>query len=133
MRRGCLVLPGIVDIHGDAFERQIMPRPKTVFPLEIALLETDRQLAANGITTAYHGITVSWEPGLRSLEQAMRIIGALDLLEQQFLVEHRLHIRWETFALDEMARCKRSSRARKSRLLAFNDHTGADPHGRARR
>ncbi len=25
--RGLLVLPGIVDLHGDAFERQIMPRP----------------------------------------------------------------------------------------------------------
>ena len=24
--RGLLVLPGIVDIHGDAFERQMMPR-----------------------------------------------------------------------------------------------------------
>ena len=65
--RGALVLPGVVDIHGDAFERQIMPRPRTMFPLDIALLDTDRQLAANGITTAYHGITVSWEPGLRSL------------------------------------------------------------------
>jgi alpha-D-ribose 1-methylphosphonate 5-triphosphate diphosphatase len=119
---GCLVLPGIVDFHGDAFERQIMPRPKTVFPLEIAMLETDRQLAANGITTAYHGITVSWEPGLRSLEQALNIIAVLDRLEQ-LLVDHRIHIRWETFALDEMAEVQALfSRARKP-LLAFNDHT----------
>jgi len=121
--RGCLVLPGIVDIHGDAFERQIMPRPKTMFPLEIALMETDRQLAANGITTAYHGITVSWEPGLRSLEQALNIIGALDRLEEQFLVEHRIHIRWETFALDEMAEVEALFAREKKPLLAFNDHT----------
>lgn len=47
---GCLVLPGIVDVHGDAFERQIMPRPRTLFPLDIAVRETDRQLAANGTT-----------------------------------------------------------------------------------
>lgn len=121
--RGCLVFPGIVDIHGDAFERQIMPRPKTMFPLEIALMETDRQLAANGITTAYHGITVSWEPGLRSLEQALNIIGALDRLEQQLLVEHRIHIRWETFALDEMAEVEALFAREKKPLLAFNDHT----------
>jgi alpha-D-ribose 1-methylphosphonate 5-triphosphate diphosphatase len=121
--RGCLVLPGIVDIHGDAFERQIMPRPKTVFPFEIALLETDRQLAANGITTAYHGITVSWEPGLRSLEQALNVIDALDRLEQKFLVEHRLHLRWETFALDEMPEVELLFRRPKRPLLAFNDHT----------
>ena len=29
---GLLVLPGIVDLHGDAFERQIMPRPGVDFP-----------------------------------------------------------------------------------------------------
>jgi alpha-D-ribose 1-methylphosphonate 5-triphosphate diphosphatase len=121
--RGCLVLPGIIDIHGDAFERQIMPRAKTAFPLEIAMLETDRQLAANGITTAFHGITVSWEPGLRSLEQALRIIAVLDRLEGQFLVEHRIHIRWETFALDAVAEVEALFARRKKPLLAFNDHT----------
>ena len=30
--RGLLVLPGIIDLHGDAFERQIMPRPGVDFP-----------------------------------------------------------------------------------------------------
>lgn len=34
---GCFVLPGIVDIHGDAFERQIMPRPGVGFDLDLAL------------------------------------------------------------------------------------------------
>jgi alpha-D-ribose 1-methylphosphonate 5-triphosphate diphosphatase len=121
--RGSLVLPGIVDIHGDALERQIMPRPKTMFPLDIAMLETDRQLAANGITTAYHGITVSWEPGLRSLEQALDIIATLDRLEPQFLIDHRIHIRWETFALEEMAEVQALFTRAKKPLLAFNDHT----------
>src|SRR5437868_13077773 len=60
---GLLVLPGIVDIHGDAFERQMMPRPRVSFPTEIALLDSDRQAIANGITTVFHGVTWSWEPG----------------------------------------------------------------------
>jgi alpha-D-ribose 1-methylphosphonate 5-triphosphate diphosphatase len=72
-----LVLPGIVDIHGDAFERQIQPRPKVTFPHAMALIETDNQMIANGITTAYHGLTVSWEPGLRSLDAARGFIHAL--------------------------------------------------------
>ena len=29
---GLMVLPGIVDLHGDAFERQMMPRPGVDFP-----------------------------------------------------------------------------------------------------
>ncbi len=64
---GLLVLPGIVDIHGDAFERQLQPRPGVDFPADIALADTESQLLANGITTAFHGVTLSWEPGLRSL------------------------------------------------------------------
>src|ERR1700760_1188073 len=64
---GLLVLPGIVDLHGDAFERQLQPRPGVDFAADLALRDTESQLLANGITTAFHGVTLSWEPGLRSL------------------------------------------------------------------
>ena len=121
--KGCLVLPGIVDIHGDAFERNIMPRPKTMFPLDIAMLETDRQLAANGITTAYHGVTFSWEPGLRCLAQSLKVVAALDAIESQTLVDNRLHIRWESYAIDEVPDVVSLFRRTKRPLLAFNDHT----------
>ncbi|MDO8312128.1 MAG: alpha-D-ribose 1-methylphosphonate 5-triphosphate diphosphatase, partial [Sideroxyarcus sp.] len=121
--RGCLVLPGIVDIHGDAFERQMMPRPNTLFPLDIAMLETDRQLATNGITTAFHGITVSWEPGLRSHEQALAIVKAIDDCNAELLVDHRVHIRWETFAIDQVDDVIALFLRAKKPLLSFNDHT----------
>ena len=32
---GVLVLPGMVDCHGDAFERHIMPRPRVSFGLSL--------------------------------------------------------------------------------------------------
>ena len=56
---GLLVLPGIVDLHGDAFERQMMPRPGVDFPIDVALIDSDRQAVSNGITTVYHGTTWS--------------------------------------------------------------------------
>ena len=68
---GLLVLPGLVDIHGDAFERQMMPRAGVHFPVDTALLESDRQAIANGITTVFHGVTWSWEPGLRGADNAL--------------------------------------------------------------
>ncbi|HAT84940.1 MAG TPA: alpha-D-ribose 1-methylphosphonate 5-triphosphate diphosphatase, partial [Rhizobiales bacterium] len=40
--RDCLVLPGIIDIHGDAFERIVQPRPGLMFPMDVALKEADR-------------------------------------------------------------------------------------------
>ena len=64
--RDLLVLPGIVDLHGDAFERQMMPRPGVDFPVDVALIDSDRQAIGNGITTVFHATTWSWEPGLRS-------------------------------------------------------------------
>jgi alpha-D-ribose 1-methylphosphonate 5-triphosphate diphosphatase len=120
---GALVLPGIVDLHGDAFERQIMPRLKTLFPLDVALIDTDRQLLANGITTAFHGLTFSWEPGLRSVAMAARFIEALDGAQAQLQADHRLHIRWETFALDAIDLVIALFKRRIPPILAFNDHT----------
>src|SRR5215469_8787291 len=70
---GLVALPGIVDIHGDGFERQMMPRPGVDFALDIALVDTDRQVIANGITTVFHSITWSWEPGLRGPENARNL------------------------------------------------------------
>ena len=126
---GAVVLPGIVDIHGDAFERQILPRPQARFPLDVAFMETDRQLAANGITTAYHGISVSWEPGLRGLASAEAIIEALDALDARLTCDHRIHIRWETFAHREMEAVAAWLGRRRKPLLAFNDHTTPSLNG----
>ena len=120
--RGCLVLPGIVDFHGDAFERQIMPRPQVSFPLPVAMLDTDRQLAANGITTALHGVTHSWEGGLRGPETLRQLIPALDGVRSRCLVEHKLHLRFECHHLDGEGETVEWLNSGWISLLAFNDH-----------
>lgn len=121
--RGCLVLPGIVDVHGDAFERQVQPRPKVRFPLEIALRETDNQLISNGITTAYHGLTVSWEPGLRSIETAREFVKSFRRLRSELATDTKLHIRWETFALEELDEILSWLEDEPAPIFAINDHT----------
>ena len=121
--RGLLVLPGIVDIHGDAFERQLQPRPGVGFPADIALADTEAQLLANGITTAFHGVTLSWEPGLRSLDIWR---GLLDALEAgNWVCDMRVHLRWEAFNLDALGVALDDIAAGRVHLLAFNDHTPA--------
>ena len=63
---GYLILPGIIDLHGDAFERHTAPRPSAPFPIaEVGLRATDREAAANGITTAWLAQSWSWEGGKR--------------------------------------------------------------------
>jgi alpha-D-ribose 1-methylphosphonate 5-triphosphate diphosphatase len=119
---GLLVLPGIVDIHGDAFERQLMPRPGVGFPVEVALRDSDRQAVSNGITTVYHGVTASWEPGLRSIDNARKILDALDRMRPALAADTRFHLRLETFNLDAETEVTDWLGSRRIDLLGFNDH-----------
>ncbi len=123
--RGKFLAPAFVDIHGDAFERQIMPRPGVTIPIDIALLETDRQLAANGIATAYHALTLSWEPGLRSVETGWAMLRALSRLSPRLTVENRLQLRWETFCPEAHSLIATAMNQTDTPALAFNDHTTA--------
>lgn len=118
---GLLVLPGIVDIHGDAFERQLQPRPGVDFPAGIALRDTEAQLLANGITTAFHGVTLSWEPGLRSLDAWRFMLDALEA--EHWTCDMRVHLRWEAYNLDALDTALADIAAGRVHLVAFNDHT----------
>src|SRR3984885_3313741 len=122
---GLLVLPGIVDLHGDAFERQMMPRPGVDFPIDVALLDSDRQVISNGITTVFHGTTWSWEPGLRSADNARQLLGAIETLRPQLAADTRFHLRHETFNLDAEAEILQWLADGRLDLLAFNDHMGS--------
>ncbi|MEL6233098.1 MAG: alpha-D-ribose 1-methylphosphonate 5-triphosphate diphosphatase [Pseudomonadota bacterium] len=122
--RGLVLAPALVDLHGDAFERQVMPRPGVFFPLETAVIDTDRQLAAAGIATAYHAVTLSWEPGLRALERGRAFIEAVAALGPRLTVEHRIQLRWETFAFEAEALVEETlAQAPHTPSIAFNDHT----------
>jgi alpha-D-ribose 1-methylphosphonate 5-triphosphate diphosphatase len=120
-----LLAPGLVDIHGDAFERQVMPRPGVMVDVALGLEETDRQLAANGITTAFHGVTWSWEPGLRSVETGHRIVDEVARLRPRLAVDHRIQLRFEAYNLDGLEAAARLIDEGHVHLLAFNDHTPA--------
>jgi alpha-D-ribose 1-methylphosphonate 5-triphosphate diphosphatase len=119
---GLLVLPGIVDLHGDAFERQMMPRPGVDFPIDVALADSDRQAIGNGITTVFHATTWSWEPGLRSAENARRLLEAIEAMRPQLAADTRFHLRQETYNLDAEAEIVDWLAEGRIDLFAFNDH-----------
>jgi len=121
--RDLFVLPGIVDIHGDAFERQMMPRPKVDFPTDVALVDSDRQAIANGITTVFHAATWSWEPGLRCGDNAQRLLEAIEALRPKLAADTRFHLRHETYNLDAEEKIGEWLADGRIDLFAFNDHT----------
>ena len=118
---GFNVLPGAIDLHGDAFEHQIMPRAGVSFPMDMALFETDRQLVSNGITTAFHGITYSWEPGLRSRDVGAELIECLERLRSDFGCSTKFHLRFETYNLDAINEVEKWLESERVDFLAFNE------------
>lgn len=121
--KGLQMFPGIVDLHGDAFERTICPRPGVNIPLPMAMVENDRNLLAAGITTYFCAITDSYEPGLRSRETARDLI---DFIwgEGQYLLScnHLIHIRHEltnTKGHEELCSWLEKKRIH---FLSINDH-----------
>ncbi|MCJ2163199.1 MULTISPECIES: alpha-D-ribose 1-methylphosphonate 5-triphosphate diphosphatase [unclassified Pseudodesulfovibrio] len=123
--KGKLVLPGIVDLHGDGFERHIMPRAGVSFKRSLGLLDTDRTMTANGITTAFHGLTCSWEPGLRSRDAAQAFMKDFASLRDRLGCDTRLHLRFETYNLPAMEEVHTWMRQGLVDMLAFNDHIDA--------
>ena len=120
---GRILAPALIDVHGDAFERQLMPRPGVFFPTDTALIDTDRQLAANGIATAYHAITLGWEPGLRDVARGRELMQAMQDLAPRLTVENRVQLRWETFAFEALEAIEWALEGPLLPSLAFNDHT----------
>lgn len=120
---GKILAPALIDVHGDAFERQLMPRPGVFFPTDAAVIDTDRQLAANGIATAYHAITLGWEPGLRDVSRGKELMQAMQNLAPRLLVENRVQLRWETFAFEALDVIEWALNSPLTPSIAFNDHT----------
>jgi alpha-D-ribose 1-methylphosphonate 5-triphosphate diphosphatase len=121
--RGLILAPALIDVHGDAFERQLMPRPGVYFPQEAAIIDTDRQLAANGIATAYHAITLGWEPGLRDVTRGRDLIRCMAAVAPRLTAENRIQLRWETFAFEALDVIEEALNGPLLPAIAFNDHT----------
>jgi alpha-D-ribose 1-methylphosphonate 5-triphosphate diphosphatase len=95
---GLLALPGIIDMHGDMLESEAEPRPGVHFPLDLAVFELDKRLAANGVTTAYAAISF-WETVRRererSVDRAREMADAIVALRAELLVDLFVHARYE--------------------------------------
>ncbi|ALG90679.1 MAG: alpha-D-ribose 1-methylphosphonate 5-triphosphate diphosphatase [Pseudomonadota bacterium] len=119
---GYLILPGIIDLHGDAFERHIAPRPSAPFDLPTGLASTDRDAAANGVTTAWLAQSWSWEGGHRGPERAEEIMAALSAYRNHALTDLRLQVRCETHLVDSGPRLLAAIRRHGIDYVVFNNH-----------
>ena len=120
---GALLLPGIVDIHGDMLERELEPRPNTEFPVSIALAELDKRLASNGITTAFAAVALADGPGLRSEDRAERLIHAIRAAQNTLRTRILIHARFEVSVPSGVALLERCLRDQSIGMVSLMDHT----------
>lgn len=95
---GDYLLPGLVELHTDNFERHLMPRPKVQWAETPALLAHDAEIAAAGITTVFDALGVG-EADSDSLRGSAwdHVLATLDACAARQLLraEHHLHARCE--------------------------------------
>ena len=91
---GRYLLPGLIDLHSDAIEKQLAPRPGVELPAELAFLEMDRLFAGSGVTTGFHALSFMEGRG-RDVERAIRLCSMVARLGGEGLVRHELHLRCE--------------------------------------
>jgi alpha-D-ribose 1-methylphosphonate 5-triphosphate diphosphatase len=124
---GYLVLPGIVDVHGDGFERHMAPRRGALREAEAGVVACAAELAANGITTAVMAQFFSWEGGLRGPDFAEHVFACVNAVAPSVPVDLRLQLRLETHLLDDYARAEAAVARFDISYVVFNDHL---PHDR---
>lgn len=121
---GAYLLPGFIDLHCDAVERGIEPRPGTFFPTDVALVELDKNLASCGVTTMFHSLSFAEnEIGIRSNQMAASILRQVNDMRDNFRVRTRVHTRFEVTDRTAVPVLKELIEDGQVGLFSFMDHS----------
>ncbi|NDZ13535.1 phosphonate metabolism protein PhnM [Variovorax sp. WS11] len=120
------LLPGLVEVHTDNFERHLMPRPKVQWAEMPALLAHDAEVAAAGITTVFDALGVG-EADPESLRGSTwtRTLATLDNCAAKDLLraDHHLHVRCELPAPNTIELFEPFHGHPRVSLISLMDHT----------
>ena len=97
---GYRILPGVIDLHGDGFERHMAPRRGAVDHPAAGLAGLDAECGAAGITTAVLAQFWSWEGGMRSPEFSATL--AETLAGAGTTTDMAMQLRVETHMIDTL-------------------------------
>lgn len=123
---GDYLIPGLVEVHTDNFERHLMPRPKVQWADAPALLAHDAEIAAAGITTVFDALGVGdADPDSLRGSTWDGVLAALDAFAQGGLLraEHHLHVRCELPAPNTIELFKPFRGHPRLSLVSLMDHT----------
>jgi alpha-D-ribose 1-methylphosphonate 5-triphosphate diphosphatase len=119
---GGYLLPGMIDLHSDAIEKQHVPRARAKFSPELVFLEMDRYFAVSGVTTGFHALC--FEEGMgRSVARAREHYDLVARHRREGRVRHELHLRCEVSQESAVEAVESLLRKREAMLASLMDHT----------
>jgi alpha-D-ribose 1-methylphosphonate 5-triphosphate diphosphatase len=123
---GDYLIPGVVDVHTDNLERQVLPRALARWPSRSAMVAHDAQCAAAGVTTILDALCLGdlgFDIGrIQTFRDGVRDLDALTpagLLKSQ----HYLHLRCEIPALDMLDCFETVAEHPLVRMISLMDHS----------
>ena len=123
---GDLLIPGVVDVHTDNLERQVLPRSQARWPSVSAFLSHDSQVAVAGVTTVLDALCLGDlgfdESRLQTARDGVRDLGALTAAGV-LKSEHLLHLRCELPATDMLPMLEEFHDDPHLRMVSLMDHT----------
>ncbi|PLY05263.1 MAG: alpha-D-ribose 1-methylphosphonate 5-triphosphate diphosphatase [Arcobacter sp.] len=119
------IAPGIVDLHSDAIEKEIEPRPNATFPVAFAVAELDKKLSMAGVTTMFHAIGFEDNPKKkRSIDLAKHQIEEIFNANKKHLgVDNFIHARFELSADEAVEPIKEVISKGMVKLVSLMDHS----------
>jgi len=120
------VVPGFVDLHSDAIEKEIEPRPGARFPVKMAVVELDKKLSMAGITTMYHAVSFNDEEVQkgRGTKESKELIKEIYRANKSHLgVDNLIHVRLEITSHGSIKTIKELIKLNKVNMLSIMDHS----------
>ncbi len=119
------IAPGIVDLHSDAIEKEIEPRPNATFPVELAVAELDKKLSMAGVTTMFHAIGFEENPKKkRSIDLAISQIEEINNANDKHLgVDNYVHARFELSCDEAVEPIKEVISKGMVKMVSLMDHS----------
>lgn len=130
---GNLLMPGLIDLHSDAIEHELQPRPKTFLPFDLAIRQADRLFATVGISTAFHslsfiGLTSSQSANdskpHRPIDDVMADFArSVVKVGSHAIIDNRIHVRYEITNKTGLEGAKALIEDGTASLVSIMDHT----------
>jgi alpha-D-ribose 1-methylphosphonate 5-triphosphate diphosphatase len=121
---GKILMPGLIDLHSDAIEHEVQPRPGTILPFDLAVRQADRLFATVGISTAFHSLSF-WSDSeqMRSNGFNAAFTREIARLNAGAIIDNLVHVRFEVTNREGLSHINELLRDGLVGLASIMDHT----------